>query len=110
MRKLKTLKSVTETQVREMILEDPDAPEATDRQLRRAVPFAEAFPDLAARAKDGLVRRPTGRPRSEKKKTSVSSRYVWTLMFWRSFGAQVQAGRHASTRLCAKPDSAWRAK
>ncbi|GBQ91298.1 BrnA antitoxin family protein [Asaia krungthepensis] len=74
MRKLKTLKSVTETQVREMILEDPDAPEATDRQLRRAVPFAEAFPDLAVRAKDGLVRRPIGRPRSEKKKTSVSLR------------------------------------
>jgi len=57
-----------------MIRLDPDAPEATDQQLSEAVPFASVFPDLARRAKDGIARRPVGRPPSGERKTLVSLR------------------------------------
>jgi len=53
---------------------DRDAPEATDEQLAQARPFVDAFPDLAARMKDGIERRPVGRPRSARAKASVSLR------------------------------------
>jgi hypothetical protein len=35
-----------EARIQELIASDPDAPEATDEQLSRAKPFAEAHPDL----------------------------------------------------------------
>ena len=35
-----------EARIQALIASDPDAPEATDEQLARARPFAEANPDL----------------------------------------------------------------
>ena len=35
-----------EARIQALIAGDPDAPEATDEQLARAKPFAEAHPDL----------------------------------------------------------------
>lgn len=74
MKKLKSLKALTEEQVQAMAASDPDAPEATDEQLAQARPFAAAFPALAEKMKDGVVRRPVGRPLAARKKTSVSLR------------------------------------
>lgn len=74
MKKLESLKGISEAQVQDMIASDPDAPEATDGQLARARPFAEALPELAAAMEaGGIVRRPVGRP-SGSNKTSVSLR------------------------------------
>lgn len=57
-----------EARVQAMIASDPDAPEATDEQLARARPFAEAFPALAEQM------RKAGRPRAERPKLAVSIR------------------------------------
>ena len=37
-----------EEKIQKMITEDPDAPEASDKQIAKANPFTEAFPALAA--------------------------------------------------------------
>ncbi|MFW7267461.1 BrnA antitoxin family protein [Gluconacetobacter sp. Hr-1-5] len=74
MKKLKSLKDVTEDQIQAMIAADPDAPEATDEQLAQARRFTDSYPALAARMKSGLVHRPVGRPRDPQKKVSVSLR------------------------------------
>lgn len=36
-----------EAKIQRQIASDPDAPEATDEQLAKAKPFAEALPELA---------------------------------------------------------------
>lgn len=75
MKKLTSLKGISDSQIQEMAASDPDAPEATDKQLAGARPFVDAFPDLAAKMKSGgVTRRPTGRPHSTNKKVSVSLR------------------------------------
>lgn len=74
MKKLKSLEGVTEAQVQAMAAADRDAPEATNDQLALARPFVDAFPELAARMKDGIERRPAGRPRSARAKVAVSLR------------------------------------
>lgn len=75
MKKLPSIRGVTDDQIQEMIAADPDAPEATDEQLARARPFADVFPALAAKMKaGGVTHRPVGRPRNSSKKISVSLR------------------------------------
>ncbi|WP_323990577.1 BrnA antitoxin family protein [Nguyenibacter sp. L1] len=74
MKKLKSLRNMTEDQVQAMIAADPDAPEATDGQLAQARRFTDSHPALAARMKSGMVQRPAGRPRDPGKKVSVSLR------------------------------------
>lgn len=59
-----------EARVQQMIASDPDAPEATDQQLANARPFAEAFPDLAAKMRKNVG----GRPRSDNPKQPISIR------------------------------------
>ncbi|TPG13587.1 BrnA antitoxin family protein [Sphingomonas oligophenolica] len=59
-----------EARVQQMIASDPDAPEATDQQLADARPFAEAFPDLAAKMRKNVG----GRPRSDNPKQPISIR------------------------------------
>jgi uncharacterized protein (DUF4415 family) len=59
-----------EATVQRSIASDPDAPEATDEQLARARPFAEAFPALA----DAMRKNIGGRPRSTNPKVAVSIR------------------------------------
>ena len=47
-----------EARIQALIASDADAPEATDEQLARAMPFAEAHPDLMEsirRARGGRV-------------------------------------------------------
>lgn len=74
MKKLTSLKGVTERRVQRMIATDPDAPEATDEQLSRARSFSSALPALADKMKAGISRRPIGRPRNPEKKVAVSLR------------------------------------
>lgn len=58
-----------EAQIQKQIASDPDAPEATDEQIARAKPFAEAFPDLAE-----SIKRSRGRPRIDSPKEAVTLR------------------------------------
>jgi len=74
MKKLQSLKGMTEAQIQEMIAADTDAPEATDEQLSRARPFTVAFPELAANMRSGVTHRPIGRPHNPARKVSVSLR------------------------------------
>lgn len=65
-----TRKQLTEEQIQRMIDSDPDAPEATDKQLAQAKPFDTVFPALA----DAMRRNVGGRPKSENPKVAVSLR------------------------------------
>ena len=58
-----------EAEIQKLIANDPDAPEATDDQIRQAKPFMEAFPDLA-----DSIKRSRGRPRAEKPLQQISIR------------------------------------
>lgn len=58
-----------EAEIQTLIASDPDAPEATDAELARAMPFAEAFPQLM-----DSIRRARGRPRVEVPKQQISIR------------------------------------
>jgi uncharacterized protein (DUF4415 family) len=49
---------------------EADIPPMTDEQLAQARPFAEVFPELAAR----MERNPGGRPRSQNPKQTISIR------------------------------------
>lgn len=51
------------------IAQDPDAPEATEEEFRRAIPFKDAFPALHAAWKRGR-----GRPRLPAAKTHLTLR------------------------------------
>lgn len=72
MRKRRTSKTVTESEVQEMIRLDPDVPEATDRQLQEALPFASVFPDLAALAQDDI--RGSITRSAKRKRAAISAR------------------------------------
>lgn len=61
---------LNEADIQAMIASDPDAPEATDAQLAKAVPFTEAFPALAAEMRKNVG----GRPKAENPKVAVSLR------------------------------------
>lgn len=50
-RKVAPLTDAEEAEIQRQIAADPDDAEATDEQLARARPFAEAFPELAASIK-----------------------------------------------------------
>lgn len=65
-----TRKQLTEEQIQRMIDSDPDAPEATDKQLAQARPFSEVFPALA----DTMRRNVGGRPKADNPKVAVSLR------------------------------------
>ncbi len=65
-----TRKQLTEEQIQRMIDSDPDAPEATDKQLAQAKPFGEVFPALA----DAMRRNVGGRPKADNPKVAVSLR------------------------------------
>lgn len=59
---------LTEADIQAMIASDPDAPEATDAQLAKAVPFSKAFPALAEEMRKSVG----GRPKVENPKVAVS--------------------------------------
>ncbi|MCZ7488524.1 BrnA antitoxin family protein [Rhizobium rhizogenes] len=61
-----------EAKIQKAIASDPDAPEATDEQLAQAVPFRQAFPDLAESIDREVAKR--GRPKADKVKKSVTIR------------------------------------
>ncbi len=63
------LTDAEEAEIQKMIASDPDNPEATDEQLAKAKPFAEAFPELME-----SIRRARGRPRVEAPKEAVTLR------------------------------------
>lgn len=46
-----------EVRIQRLIASDPDAPEATDEQLRDAKPFTDAFPELARIMRKNRLRR-----------------------------------------------------
>jgi uncharacterized protein (DUF4415 family) len=80
---IKRLTDEEEARIRRQIASDADAPEATDEQLARARPFAEAFPDLMASIKRGW-----GRPKLESAKQAVTLRLdPATLARFKALGA-----------------------
>jgi uncharacterized protein (DUF4415 family) len=54
-----------EARIQALIASDPDAPEATDEQLARARPFAEAHPDLMESIRRARGRPPVAHPRKQ---------------------------------------------
>jgi uncharacterized protein (DUF4415 family) len=54
-----------EARIQALIASDPDAPEATDEQLARARPFAEAHPDLMESIRRARGRPPVAHPRQQ---------------------------------------------
>jgi uncharacterized protein (DUF4415 family) len=69
MRKLRELTDAEEAEIQRQIASDPDAPEATEAQLKTGRPFAEALPGLAE-----AIKRSRGRPRVEAPKEAVTLR------------------------------------
>ena len=65
-----SISDAEEAEIQKMIAKDPDAPEASDEQIAKARPFAEAFPALAANMRKNVG----GRPRSAKPKVAISIR------------------------------------
>lgn len=63
------LTDAEEAEIQRQIASDPDAPEATEEELARGRPFAEALPELAA-----AIRRARGRPRVEAPKEAITLR------------------------------------
>lgn len=63
-----------EAEVQQMIAADPDAPEATDEELRNARPFREVLPELAALIDQDVARRGRGRPPVDAPKVPVTIR------------------------------------
>ena len=59
-----------EARIQALITSDPDAPEITDDQIARAMPFTEAFPALSEAMRKNLG----GRPKSKNAKVPVSIR------------------------------------
>lgn len=57
-----------EADIQREIAADPGHPEATEEELATARPFAQAFPELAARINKG------GRPRAERPRERVTLR------------------------------------
>ncbi|MDW6025899.1 hypothetical protein SAZ10_29485 [Mesorhizobium sp. BAC0120] len=53
---LSPLSDEEEAEIQREIAADPDAPEATDEELAQAKPFAEVFPELAAKLKRDRAR------------------------------------------------------
>lgn len=66
----KVISDAEEARIQRLIASDPDAPEATDEQLKKAQPFDEAFPELA----DAMRKHAGGRPRKANPKVPVSIR------------------------------------
>jgi uncharacterized protein (DUF4415 family) len=68
-RRIRHISDKEEAAIQRKIASDPDAPEATDEQLAKAKPFAEAFPDLAE-----SIKRARGRPAVENPRQQISIR------------------------------------
>ncbi|HTN62234.1 MAG TPA: BrnA antitoxin family protein [Devosia sp.] len=66
---IRDISDVEEAAIQRQIINDPDAPEATDEQLAQAKPFGEAFPELMESIKRGR-----GRPRLVNAKEAVTLR------------------------------------
>jgi uncharacterized protein (DUF4415 family) len=58
-----------EEEIQRQIASNPDAPEATDEELKTARRFADAFPDLME-----SIKRSRGRPRKSSTKEAVTLR------------------------------------
>ncbi len=68
-RKLRKLTDAQEAKVQAQIASDADATEASDAALKKAKPFAQAFPDLAE-----SIRRGRGRPALANPRQQISLR------------------------------------
>jgi uncharacterized protein (DUF4415 family) len=69
LKKIAPLSDAEEAHLQRLIAEDPEDGDATDDDIAKARPFAEAFPELAASIKRGR-----GRPRAEHPKEQVTMR------------------------------------
>ena len=93
-----TRRKPDEAEIEAMIASDPDAPEATDKQLAAARPFAEAYPALAKK-----MRRAAGRPKLDEPKVPVSIRLdAEVLRKWKATGPGWQSRINAALK-AAKP-------
>ena len=93
-----TRRKPDEAEIEAMIASDPDAPEATDKQLAAARPFAEAYPALAKK-----MRPAAGRPKLDEPKVPVSIRLdAEVLRKWKATGPGWQSRINEALR-AAKP-------
>lgn len=67
--KLRALTDAQEARIQQGIADDPDNPEWTEEDFRKARPFAEVFPELAE-----SIRKARGRPAVEQPKRQISLR------------------------------------
>ena len=67
--KHKQLSDVEEAQIQKQVASDPDAPEASDADLAKGMPFGEAFPKLME-----SIRRSRGRPAVASPRQQISLR------------------------------------
>lgn len=67
--KLRALTDAEEARIQKGIADDPDNPEWTEEDFRKARPFAEVFPELAE-----SIRKARGRPVVEQPKRQISLR------------------------------------
>lgn len=63
------VRQLSDEEIRAQIAADPDDWESTDEELAQAVPFVEAFPELAE-----SIRRSRGRPKLNDAKAAVTLR------------------------------------
>ncbi len=68
-RKIRKLTDAQEAKLQAQIASDADAAEASDAALKKAKPFAQAFPDLMA-----VIRRGRGRPAIANPRQQISLR------------------------------------
>jgi uncharacterized protein (DUF4415 family) len=68
-KKKRHLTDAEEAAIQAQIANDPDAAEATDKQLLKAKPFGEALPELM-----DVIRRGRGRPSVANPRTQISLR------------------------------------
>ena len=66
---MRPLTDKEEARIRKGIAQDPDNPEWTKEDFKKARPFAEIFPELAE-----SIKRARGRPRVEKPRKQISLR------------------------------------
>jgi uncharacterized protein (DUF4415 family) len=86
------LTDTEEAKIQSKIASDPDAPEATDDQLKNAKPFGQLFPELAKSAR-------RGRPPLKKTKQMISIRLDSDVLeFYRSRGSKWQASINKALR------------
>lgn len=71
---MKPLSEVDEARIQAQIAADPDNPEWTEEDFRKARPFSEVLPELHKKFVAEIAKRKAGRPKLEQPKQSIALR------------------------------------